>query len=807
MADPEFIMWHGSDGSWWTAPYNDGAGGRFTVDPETQGYFEISAEDSDTDISDEGYFLYLGYEKIIPLKLLPRKSRDFRRHQLLAKINGHWCDCDCGDLSESEKNALCGDDAVVVACTPGDSPSLVWVNQGGRGEWMRDRFERSTAAARREAELKNQSRHDDGAHFINPYTFVPLPERIHRGKPSGHDGLRENSVSGWFTWRLTLKTPLVYPLDDVPSGQDGTIRYPGSALRGALRNLHESLTGGCLRILDDEYLPVHREPMSVGARSFTLAIVREVDEITGAVTEVEETEDLHWVEEPVIHKVLGANVLCSGCHVDLDTSTARRLYGDRREITEIGAATSGEGWVLHLSSMTSGRDNHYFIAAGRLTGRRRRIPTDAWDQFQRMCEGSQDMIGTADSPDTSAFSPGTAEWPGVEVYHEGGTSLIGRRRRADGHLAKGDTVWLDGRGRLKMATIWRYPGKYTVGERMDEDFLPCHDPNNLCPSCAVFGSVDTRSPRAAGRGANEQVGYATHVRVDWASSDARPTTTMVELPPLRAPKPSSGGFYLVCDPGSGRASRAEDHVPHAHWGSASDKKGSPRGIRGRKYYWHGQTDPKKATTNRQRRRSHQADDGETTIAAAGLVLRARVSFDNLSREQLGWLLAAAFPGSFLDGTCWVHIGRGKPLGYGSAEPGIEDLHVQTAQSRYGPAADDESSTVESLIERARKNTPEELREVHAALRRVLAAQPGGVPADRIWYPTTENFSQQGTEQFDRSFAWFAGHSGGRPSNKFKGDLVPLPQVMEGVQYLPIHVPPEGDGKTQQQNHRNKGGRR
>ena len=78
--------------------------------------------------------------------------------------------------------------------------------------------------------------------------------------------------------------------------------------------------------------------------------------------------------------------------------------------------------------------------------------------------------------------------------------------------------------------------------------------------------------------------------------------------------------------------------------------------------------------------------------------------------------------------------------------------------------------------------------------------PDTVPADRIWYPPAENFRQrdqvktEGNRRyypFDRSFTWFARHSGGRC-----GDLVPLLDPRCPIQYLPIGQDQDKSGEDE-----------
>lgn len=782
MNDYDFIMWRKPDKTWWMAPYNNGSGGAFSsADPDLLDCFLAVPNNSESVTHDTEYHLFLDLEKTVRLTLLSARDRRSKEgHLQIKKII-----CTNLELSEQDLDALANDRDVQLACDPNDPHTLIWLNDGGRERWLAERARKLEQKNARERLNKIKEYRRDGNHFINPYTFVPLPEHINRAKPRRHDAMDDDAVSGWFTWRLTFETPLVYPQDPLPTTANGHLSYPGSALRGALRNLHESLTGGCMRVLDDEYVPVHREPMTAGNQKHTLAVVTKVDPFT----EVELTDEVYWVDVSVVHAHIPNEQLYSGRRVHLDENHIISTKGPnkRKEIREGEPFGEGDDWVVHLSDAAA-RGKRYFVAVAKLNGKPEPISSKAWQEFKKLCAGSQDLIGETEPPTMSTARPGEPDWPSKEVKHKG--ELIGYRRKVDGYLSEGDTVWLTGMPKnrhLKMATIWRHLGKHPVRDRMNQDFLPCHDPDNLCPTCAVFGSVDARPAHTDGRGtAVEQAGYASHVRVGWARSTLEPTAPEVhDIAPLRAPKPSSGGFYLTSNASNlGKASTAENHIPHAHWGSGSDKP--VRRIRGRKFYWHGQISNHGQTSdsvNRQTRRDKQVQDEPVTVADAGLVLEARVSFDNLSREQLGWLLAAADPAAFLGSKCWVHIGRGKPLGYGSAQPEVVGLHMYTAQSRYGSTMEEPADQNE-LISAVRQQVPAELHAVHDALRRVLASKPEGVPADRIWYPTTGNFTSQGAnspggESFDESFKWFAEHSSASTTKR----LVSLPEITDDIQFI------------------------
>lgn len=687
-----------------------------------------------------------------------------------------------------------------------------WIAEGGADAWVAER--RAKEAARARARLKPI--HDAGDSFINPYTFVPLPRGVDRSRPRGHATMGPDGLSGWFDWTLDFVTPLALP-PDLRHTEGTALRYPGSSLRGALRNLHETLAHGCLREIDLDYTPVHREPMNVyRPADFRLGVVTKLDK-AGNVLEVELTEQPIWVLSSVVHTAIPAGQLHSGSRVTVDPAGKRTRQG-RLELVVPKAVTTGTDWVVHVTDAKP-RNSHpdYYLAVGKLSGQRLRLDPEQWKAFQAEARGSQDLIGVEGTPaKTHDSGPGQPGWPRALVQHRG--TDIGYRRKVDSWLGEGDTVWLTqgtDRGRLKMAVIWRRHGEVAVTQRLPEPApgrgtnAPCNDPNHLCPTCAIFGAVDTE------QGRDRQSGYASHVRVGTGVSAESVTRHDVDVPPLRSPKPSSGGFYLL----HARADRAlfgpskdDDHVVRAHWGSKLDPPKAPRPIRGRKFYWHGQTPD--GQPGRHEVRAQDADQvGTKAVARPPLRLTARVYFDNLDADQLAGLLAAADPVRAFGGEAGelaTHVGGGKPLGFGTAKPSLSGVVVQSAASRYaGAKAPDLDLTASTRRFVAASTDTADRKAVWDSLRRVLTVD--AVPADRIWYPTTGNFhvlaaaypfdtpSRRSTVQdFDKTFNWFKDNSGGRPPRQVvrqgtreatRSELLPgalrlLPDATDLNQYLP-----------------------
>lgn len=671
-----------------------------------------------------------------------------------------------------------------------------WISDGGAAAFHAAWLANEDRARRAE----NAGLAQGGEHFVNPYNFVPLPAHVERRPPSGHARMLDGNLSGHFDWTLTFSSPLKLPKDHPPT--EGLLTYPGSSLRGVLRNLHETMAHGCLSITDLDYVPVHREPMNTYKHTEDfLAIVESLDR-QGNARSLRLTEEPFWVPHTVFDDTTRRH-LRSGQRVRLETATIapNTDRASRRELTsgQVIPDVAGE-YVIHVSDANAkGKHPTTFYAVGRLSDRKIEVTDVAWARFQRLARGSQDLVNVNGTPPCTAFTgPADVHWPGTPVAHshtpKGARTKVvtqlGRRRKVDSWLAVGDTVWVRGRGdrlSIKMSPVWRRLGKGSVRDRLpDASHAACRTPDQLCPSCAIFGMVDRE------RGRDNQAGYASHVRVRSATSTGDVTIDTVDLPPLRSPKPSAGGFYLnSVDEELTKSSHVEGHVPAAHWGGgAKPDAASLRQIRGRKFYWHGQADAPGPGRQRPRAQDATQVDHGVRVVRPGFTLTSRVYFDNVTPAQLASLLAAAAPGRAVNQEgIQVHVGGGKPFGFGSALPSISDLVLDTAQSRYGGGTRltyDVDRQLRDFAAEAKQG--DDRAAVWKALGYLLARD--SVRPDRIWYPTRFPFSRlinnwptngtdvhtKAVEDFDRSFNWFAKSSGA-----WEGRLRFLPDPSEPYQ--------------------------
>lgn len=651
--------------------------------------------------------------------------------------------------------------------------------------------EARTAAARVEARHRKQAREaawNDPERFVNPYTFIPLPaaDGMVRGAPNGHHVMPATHLSGSIDVKWRAETPILHR---APSGTDGRFKFPrhhsslalpGSSVKGAVRSMHETLFGGCMRVLDLDLTSSHREQPNNAQRQ--LAVVE--SELGDETLTLRMCTDTVWVHLDVLRNALGgSDDIRTGARLDIDESTITNSSLGRREVGRDGKAAEGGDWILLVTDTgVRQKAKNIYFAAARLTDAKNVVSDPVVRAYRDAAEGTDDeRVGNDDL---------------VPVKQHGKRIALRQPVRRD--LPRGTVLWAEfGHSkkieRLTRAQIWRIAGSYPVRDRVDPVWQPCGssaDLEGLCPSCAVFGSAGDESSTVDRRGV---VSYRGHVRFGPAVAlDGH--TDRIELAPMGSPRPSSSQFYLE-KPTHNLPSEVDDPAL-SYWGSQADSP-SPRKINGRKYYWHGFTDDADKPA-RHRKRARQSDKMSSSVEVlpVGTELSCTIRFDNLSQTQLGGLIAAIDPEKLLFSPTESpeaaeglpirsRLGGGRPFGFGTVKVSGINLKAQSSTQRYGGAAQIDLD-IDHLVALAADTTPDSVQAIWPSARSVLAV--GMVNPDRIWYPPAEFWTDPPTrdvsQRFDESYRFFGRTKGERQRNS-DIPLVTLPKPTDIDVTLPI----------------------
>lgn len=577
--------------------------------------------------------------------------------------------------------------------------------------------------------------------FVNPYAFVPLPEGApERERPVGHLRREPGHLHGRLTVRATAVTPLMLRSDKPQQGQPSTLPRrsgqpvaPGSTVKGGLRSVVETLTGSCLRVVDTGFIPAYRDVLRATNRAgWVLVSVTETHE--GRPTKVRRATNPAWVAFPLLVEALGPEGVRTGATVAVP-GTARAVGsgpGSRMELREPGSVTAGTTHVLLVTDTAARgtRKGTTFVVGELQAEQSVTVDEGGWRRFEAALDGSDDFrTGRAADrsrqdlvPVTATVDPAKPRPRSTRAYRQR-MGYVDDRGVLRAGVAPGHVLWarLDGTTitDLAYAQTWRHGDSGpTLGERLGP-YAPCDDINHACPACRLFGLAPTR----AGRTDDPPQPYAGHVVVqDWLVTG---TTSTVDLPPSGGPRPGSGQMYLQNPDGAGP--RANDgQVPLREWASALDTP--RRRPAGRKMYWR-TTDQRQRPRWQRDPRPRSADNAGSMLASAevvdaGATLDGTLVFENLTKPQLGALVAALQPGRLAahahearrtgdaagdrEGTPDVYcfsIGGGKNLGLGSLQ--VTDVTVTLdadggGRYRGEPAvtlADDEvDGLVQQLVE-------------------------------------------------------------------------------------------------------------
>jgi CRISPR-associated protein (TIGR03986 family) len=672
------------------------------------------------------------------------------------------------------------------------------------------------------------------AEFINPYTFVPLVPVPERGEPAGHAFMAEDRFSGVLKITLTARTPLLIGgfLNKETGAQELPHRYapdhtpiiPGSGLMGAVRSLHEALAGGCLRVLNADWVPVHRHPANLAETSgagLRLAVVDKVDD-QGVAQSVKLCDDWVWIPAELLPADEG-RLPRTGDRAEyqpvpgksarwpegaLGGVSTRRVLRARSEefpegvvrgsIVRVGelGAVRGEARVLLVTDTNARQADRPYFVVGRVGADARScvIPAATWRHYQEVIKGADDLRpeSLADTgKEEPAWDPTEPHYIAVKWPPQGddqGQRKIAERLPVRSYLYPGQPVWVrvdreTGEvAEIRLSELWRYQGEGPVRDRVGEA-QPCTDAKRLCWSCRLFGSADTE-----GRGAGDlavQNSYRGHVRIDDLVAVGTVVPLTWHLAPLASPRPSAGQFYLD-NTGRPRVARKDTRAAST-WGSVADDR-DPRPIRGRKFYWRTK-EPDKGLVPRGERRTHQSEamSQDVLLFPAGTRFAGRVCFDNLSLGDYGSLLAALDPRRIGEtGPGWDDavgsVGGGKPFGFGAVTIDVEPAQVQTAAVRY-LGADGQLPDEAEAVRAFHAGVPQPVRRTWDALRHVLSF--GFVPDDKVWYPPgTTRGAVKGDEDYDKSFEFFGITTGIELKNE-KRQLVALPDAADpaGAQVL------------------------
>ena len=604
-----------------------------------------------------------------------------------------------------------GIEAVIANCPGGLDGVLAEANrldQEDRKKSERTRAREAQRVAdekrrREEADQQQlQEQRANGELFINPYTFVPFPtgeasEVCPRAEAVGHDKLAPDRLAGKVSVTWTCVSPMLIREDDVLP--DGTARINGSGVKGSVRSLHETLAGGCLRVLTDDFRPVYRDVAKARGHEdrWKLVEVASTND-SGQPATLRIFDDVIWIDLRKYQAFLSATrpgrlprtgdrFQIQPGRIQNDKSSKRRVRSEDAFSRAPGERGDPSTYVLMLTDtrarqtgkgggQKSQRPNGpppIWMPAGRDAANTQTVAcTDAYREYRIAADGAHDVRKVQNGSPTQGDL--------VDVFEPGetGGTAIGQRQQVQRTLPVGTILWAlvqpgtpTAISKFSRSVLWRHVEKSSLGERVRPPLHACTGRNPdaptggdadhpwLCPTCRIFGHAETTERKIEeGKGQNNsanenQTSYAAHVRFGPGSPIDVSKLKSIELAPLGAPRPGAGQMYLDSGVKRGKTMQAKkEHRPLREWGAWQGN--DTRMMRGRKYYWPADAD-KQAFPRYKRppldKKRPPLGDGVVSrgrLVPTGTTFESTVWFENLNKAELGGLLAALQPSLLLE---------------------------------------------------------------------------------------------------------------------------------------------------------------
>lgn len=489
---------------------------------------------------------------------------------------------------------------------------------------------------------------ESGQFFINPYNFVPV--NFKKTLRSDLTQKPEEVLTGYFDCTMKCRTPLAipdasqrrelseehyaYPFFSV----DGcTPAVPGSALRGAIRSVYETLTDSCFGTMQKDMRATARiaqafQPGLLILRGNSWELHEAARYLLVTDRRFYEKKELEKQGVCFYGKIL--NQYKTG-----DPVTFAPVCGNGRRELAYRKGSYTVGVYANLTESKTGARTGY-LCIGEYFPRR---------HFQGVFEAKR-ALRRATKEDFERMEAV------LQVYRDEKTNRLyqnGHNGYPDYERAKKNGVipvyyMINGRNLyLSPAALGRKSFQETLNKKAGEkSHQKCDSRTQLCPACALFGTAE-------GEKAGSRVRFTDAECVDFQENQMIREVTFEEL---GSPKISYLPFYL-------REGKNNTDYSEGYDSSALE-------IRGRKFYWHHMPDLEKQVLRTKR-------NGTFDVADGGTQFRFRIYFDRISRKQLEWLaLSIHLNDNDPDGRYCHKLGHGKPLGYGSVKISINGCRIR-----------------------------------------------------------------------------------------------------------------------------------
>ena len=493
------------------------------------------------------------------------------------------------------------------------------------------------------------------AYFINPYNFITVDFDKEPEKISVKEGFKGHS--GVLHCELQTKTPLLIPdMEKVPNtskhrklpfmcNPNGVPMIPGSAIRGPIRSMYETLTNSCMSTVDvnqsityrtkDAFKPGLLIKDETGVLHLYSA-KRYIFGVNGGSYSRYNEQNLFKIEANDLTKYsYGQRVYITAIESNGKEKTFRTSKGfstisvfieDIKNEKEVGYQ---EGYVCIGEPFNNKK--HFESVFVKL----KEVEIAGNDKAIKSLEKAwKDLSYILKCYNDDKVNPNAKN----HQFYSG-------RKYGEMKIGQPYPIWyksLEQDGRitnfhLSVANLGRAAYNKNMGEMINEH-KACTKREKLCPACRLFGMTGDDA-------LGSRVRITDAVKI--SSDNLLPYVVLKEL---SSPKISYMPFYLRKKKGNIEKNISYDNDLYT--------------IRGRKFYWHNiEPEAWKDPDNRKTERNASAE-----LVDKGSIFKFDVYYDELSDEELKTLIWTITIGeNDLDGKQCYKIGHGKPIGLGSVK--------------------------------------------------------------------------------------------------------------------------------------------
>lgn len=473
---------------------------------------------------------------------------------------------------------------------------------------------------------KSSSNRSSATATVHPYTFIPLQSR-RKVVPTADVEL----LSGVVRCGLTAKTEIAVPDMQLDDGSfpffrvDGVPTIPGSAIRGVVRSVYETLTDSCVRTNEGHFHARSSQSKEAGLLAWD-----------------GKNYYLYPAERYRIVDTCDTSKYSIGEEVAFEASASK---GNSSNWATPGKG-GRKGFFLEVNRFETRKNGKTIRSHASIFEKKPNEERQLVDDLSIQC--FKENIDLYDL-ETGADGKGAQKKVG-RLYKEAFLQVKNNGLVLPVWYEKTDDGFRFAPSQLSRSVFAIGP----LGFIEAVGLAPCKTAEDCCPACELFGFVSDGAARPS------KVRFGDARCVNGAESE------WVSLSALMEPKMSSFEFYL-----------RNDRVTHSFNPDDSDTV-----LSGRKMYWHSQKGLKGAS-----QLSCRDDLGGTYEAIKpGARFGFSIFFDEVTPDQLNNLLFALNMGEIWSGddSYCVKVGHGKPLGLGSAHISVEEVFLRKYEnSEYG----------------------------------------------------------------------------------------------------------------------------